>query len=758
MPNEPLHTTIDGRTLKLTNLQKVLYPEAEVVKAELIQYYINISEFILPFLNGRLMTFIRYPDGVNAHKFYSKNKPTWTPQWIASGKTSEDDDNEYIIINDQASLVWAANLASLELHPMTVRAERIDKPDFFIFDLDPPKTMDFEVVKDLALKLRPFLESYGYTPFVKTSGSKGLHIYVPIAPTSDQKSVVTAIKEISKEFVSFNPDTTLILNKEKRSGRVLLDIYRNNKSQTCAAPFSTRGRVGAPVSMPIRWEEVPELVSSMDYTILNALDYLKKGNPWEGFFKSRAIIHTKRKDSNLLPLQEYNVKREFKKTSEPVGEIQYGNNDQYVIQLHDASNLHYDLRLEIDGVLKSWAIPKGMPTALGTKRLAIATEAHPMKYLNFEGTIPAKEYGGGQMWIFESGHYNLISNKKDSIKFAIAGGTYEGTYIIYQTRSKQWIIEKKTGPDLTIHMDHTPMLASTISEVPSSSNYFYEIKWDGIRVSVIKLEDKVTIMSRGGKDITKNFPKIAEALRNIEPESAVIDGEIVVLDEDGKPHFSNVISRMHTKGDKSISNISKRVPATFYAFDMMYLDGKDIRKLPIEKRREWLKVNLNTGSYIRYSDSFSDGQQLYKAVLQHGLEGMMCKRKGATYISGRRTDHWVKLKPRIKDTALMIGYTKGQGDRSHLFGALHLAKMKEGKLQYLGKVGTGFDTTKLNKIFSILESLPSVEKPIPDQIDEVDRTIWIEARYQVEITYTSFTSNGTYREPVFVRLHQIEEE
>lgn len=755
MPSKPVYTQIDGQSVKLTNLQKTLYPSVGVVKAELIQYYMQVADYILPYLQGRLMTLIRYPDGVEAHKFYSKNKPTWTPEWIASGKTDEADDNVYIILNDKASLVWAANLASLELHHMTVRADKIDRPDFFIFDLDPPASASFEVVKAIALKLKPFLEGYGYKPFVKTSGSKGLHIYVPIAPTASQSEVVEAVKDLAKTFVASNPETTLLLNKSKRGTRVLLDIYRNNKSQTCAAPFSTRGRSGAPVSMPILWEDLPKVTSSKQYNIRSAIEALSTGNPWANFFTSRSRLHTKRDQTVAIDLKAYENKRDFDKTAEPSPVLNYGANDQYVIQLHDASNLHYDLRLEKDGTLLSWAIPKGMPVDKGVKRLAIQTEPHPVKYLDFEGVIPANEYGGGTMWIFERGTYQMESHKSKSIKFSLDNGTYAGSYKMYNTKDKQWIIEKLTDLNLIASQDVRPMLASSTSKLPSSSKYFFEIKWDGIRVTVTKSGKSCKIISRSGKDLTHAFPLIENAILESEPENMVIDGEIVVLDKDAKPVFSKVISRMHTKGSAAIERAAKVNPACLYAFDMMYLDGKDIRSKPIETRRDWLKINLDLGTFLRYSEAFDDGKQLYDGVIHHGLEGIMCKVKGAPYQSGARTTHWIKMKPRIPDTAIVIGYTQGQGDRQGLMGAIHLAKKKNDELVYMGKVGTGFDQAKLKSLTALLKEAQTVPKPIKDQIEEPHRTQWIESIYQADITYTSMTNNDTYREPVFVKMYKI---
>ena len=379
MPKKEIITEIEGRKIKLSNLDKPLFPKLGIVKAELIQYYIKVAPFILPHLKNRPLTLIRYPDGVNKNRFYSKNKPGWTPTWIESIKLEAEDDNTYVMANDMPSLVWMANLASLELHPMQTTALLPDQPDQFIFDLDPPPSSDFEVVKRLALRLKPFLESYGYQPFIKTSGSKGLHIYVPIIPKYKQSEVLKNVKELARAYIKIDKTTTLKMNKEKRQGRVLLDIYRNHKSQTCVAPYSTRGKDGAPISTPIYWDELQMRKSSQDFNINNIFDKLDSdGDAWGKFYESATPLHSDKtkKNENLVSFES-------------------------------------------------------KPTSKGKQ--------------------------------------NVIENI--SLK---------------------------------------PMLATAGKSIPVKRKYFYEIKWDGIRVMIVKSVKKVTVYSRNGNDLTKKFPLITE--------------------------------------------------------------------------------------------------------------------------------------------------------------------------------------------------------------------------------------------------------
>ncbi len=758
LPKKEIITEVDGRRLKLTNLQKVLFPSVGIMKAEIINYYINSAPYILKFINQRPLTLIRFPDGITANKFYSKNKPNWTPQWVASVKIDQEDDITYIMANEPATLAWTANLASLELHPMQIRANHLKYADHFIFDLDPPESADFEVVKQLAMKLKPFLEGYGYHPFIKTSGSKGLHIYVPITPQYDNATLLKSVKSLAKSYIKNDPSVTLKMSKEKRKGKVLLDIYRNHRSQTCVAPYSTRAKSGAPVSTPISWDELSDLESSRAFDIYTVLERLEAGvDPWDTFFDHAVQLHD-HADMSKKKLAEYAKKRDFKKTPEPVDSSTPSNvsNNRYVIQLHDSSNLHYDLRIEDEGVLRSWAIPKGLPTKMGIKRLAIETEPHPIKYLTFEGVIPKTEYGGGEMWIFDTGEYEYIKKDAKKIKIKLSKGKIKGTFTLINTRDSQWLVETDIEESGIKSMKGTsPMLASMGEKIPQNASYFHEIKWDGIRVLIEKKGKYVKITSRNGNDLTEKFPKIVESFSSQEPQEIIADGEIVALNPNGTPNFSKVVGRMHLTGKDTIRKASIKTQTVFYAFDCIYLDGLSIMHLPIERRRKWLQVNIKVEEYVRFSQAFDDGEQLFQAIKAQGMEGIMSKLKGSKYDAGNRSKSWLKIKVRETDTALIIGYTKGKGDRSALFGSLHLAKLENDKLVYYGKVGTGFDKTKMKKIYKILSTIKTVKKPIPDSIEEERDTIWLAPEYSCNIRYASMTSNNTYREPVYIDMKKI---
>jgi len=764
MPSKYVHTEIEGRKLKLSNLDKIIYPELQVSKAEIIQYYLSVAPLILKYIKGRPLTLIRYPDGIGKTQFYAKSKPKWTPEWIDSyGIQHSEETINYVVAQDSATVVWLANLAALELHPMQMTTDTFEHPDHFIFDLDPPENGDFEVVKQIALSLKRFLESYDYAPFVKTSGSKGLHIFVPIIKEYSHEDMVDSVKALAKVFVSQNKETsTLALNKGKREGKTLIDIFRNHMAHTTVAPYSLRGKAGAPISFPITWEVLTELTSAKDIHIRNYQSYLDKyGDVWDNYGAQAKPLHNRSKQEVAIApeieakLKDYIAKRDFNTTPEPGLAPVPSKGNQFCIQLHDAQNLHYDLRLEKDGTLLSWAIPKGLPTKKGQKRLAIQTEDHPMKYLTFEGVIPKGQYGAGKMWVWTRGEFDWIEKGEKKHKVKLKSPGFNRSFSMFKTRDNQWLVELIADDDnnhLTLPLK--PMLAGVTKKIPTISKYIYEIKWDGIRTIIHLQDDKVTIYSRSGRDLSQQFPELLDP-DSFEVESGIFDGEIVNLDEQGRPLFSNIISRMHTKGATSIELVKKKYPAVCYLFDCLSLDGKTIIKEPLSRRQAWLNTVIKKGTSYKMSEGISDGKGLWEATKQMDLEGIMAKDSTAQYFMNQRSDAWLKIKHRTTESCYIAGYTKGEGDRSHLFGALHLLKPSEdGKMVYMGKVGTGFDSDKMKYLLSKFESLKVDIKPFKEKTDDDRTSVWLKPELLCDIQFASLASSGVYREPVFQGLKE----
>jgi bifunctional non-homologous end joining protein LigD len=759
---------VGKRRIELSNLTKVLFPDDHIIKAQLIEYYFKIAPTILAHVKGRPLSLVRYPDGVGGESFFQKNRPGWAPEWIEHVTLGEEK-KDYVIASEAASLVWLANLACIELHEMHSRAPHFDNPDYIVFDLDPPETCEFVRVAELARKFKEHLETFGYHPFVKTTGRKGLHIVTPIESKWSFEEAFTAAKAVAQPFVdSHASSTTLHLKKELRKGKILLDIYRNRQSQTIVAAYSVRGLPGAPVSTPLQWEELDSMESPKEFNLHTVTQrVLQGGDPWEAIAAYATPIHTKTKNRRSLrktlqpvrtfktpeQLESYSKKRSFSRTPEPPPVEITSHGSAFVVHRHHASRLHYDLRLEQNGVLRSWAVPKGLPPRPGIMRLAVSVEDHPLEYVNFEGMIPKGEYGGGMMWKFAQGRYEITRQKKDGFYFRLQSRELNAEYRIHHTKDNQWLLERVDNPQIEwLRGAIEPMLARPAQKPPASADYIYEVKWDGIRAIITLDEGEIRICGRNRMDLTKQFPELLIPERAFRATSALFDGEIVCLGMDGKPNFRNVIHRMQQKKPGAIERARAKHPAVCYVFDSLYLDGRPIVNEPLDRRRDWLRDAIRKDTSYRVSEGVDDGTALFDAVNELGLEGIVAKKRDSAYLPGKRSESWLKIKARQTLECTIVGYTRGRGDRAGIFGALHLARSTEDGLKYVGKVGSGFDEGSLKTVFAALERSRKIKRPIKEKPLDDAHSIWIEPKLVCEVQFVSLTNDGMLREPVFLRL------
>src|SRR5690625_5297377 len=831
MANTSEWVTVGSRKLEVSNLEKVLYPDDGVTKAEVIAYYLEVAPVMLSHIRGRPLTLIRYPDGIDSQRFYQKNTPDWAPDWVESVELGEEK-KDYVLATEPATLVWLANLASLELHQMHIRQPDYESPDYMVFDLDPPEGMGFETVVEFAFHLKEHVERYGYHTFVKTTGGKGVHIVVPLEPAANVDVVFETSKQIAQEFVKRHRErATLQIRKNKRKGRILVDIYRNRSSQTIVSPYSLRGRRGIPVSMPVTWEELQHLERSNVFRPADVLEKLtSEGDVWQNMHEYAVRLHTTRppsasggeakrgdegddstddeegskgdpdgnedgstltvsepgganaragsagegsdkrgsaengsaeKETNASPkkyksaeqLASYERKRNFSRTPEPKGGSSARNvGNRFVIHRHHATRLHYDLRLEKEGVLLSWAVPKGMPPRPGVKRLAVQTEDHPLEYLEFEGTIPKGEYGGGDMWIFASGTWHALKEKTRGLYFRLESTELSGEYRIYQTGDKEWLLEKLEDPVKEWLDGSIEPMQGIRGEQPPPGDYIHEVKWDGIRALIPLGECPLRIFSRNLHDITDRFPAVKAAAWSLRASCGLFDGDMVSLDQEGRLDLQKVIHRLKQSGSSAIERLSRSEPVYCYLFDCLYLDGRSVVNEPLTRRNEWLEDSLKKGGRFRISESVEDGEALFEAARQHGLEGIMAKRREGKYYPGKRTDQWVKVK--IKHTAdcRVIGYTAGRGGRAHLFDALHLAEEVHGSPVYRGKVGTGFNRESMQELMEVLEDLEQTDRPDLEYVPDDPQSVWVEPELIVEVSFGRLSDNGMYKEAVYQRL------
>ena len=457
-PAEIRTLNVGGRRVQVSNLEKVLYPGKRFTKAAVIDYYVRISQYLLPHLRNRPVTLKRFPNGVFGEFFYEKDAPAFKPSWVKTvavpRRETPGADIRYILINDQATLVWAASLASLELHPFMHRATHLDRPTSMVFDCDPGEGADILDCARVALTLRDVLHELGFESYVKVSGSKGLQVYVPLNTTVTYDQTQPLAQGLAQLLAQREPKRIVWqMPKRLRAKKVFIDWSQNADYKTTVSVYSLRAKTHRPyVSLPVSWSELAGALDDKDagalfFTPEEALERVKKlGDLFKPVLTKKQTLpvevkrffehQQKRKSTSSESLSTYAAKRDFTKTAEPKPReprrSAQGSRRRFVIQKHAASHLHYDFRLEMHDVLKSWSVPKGPPLKKDERRLAMPTEDHPIEYLDFEGIIPKGQYGGGTVMVWDIGTYELIEGNyyKGFLRFYLNGTKLKGEWTL----------------------------------------------------------------------------------------------------------------------------------------------------------------------------------------------------------------------------------------------------------------------------------------------------------------------------------------
>ena len=582
-----------------------------------------------------------------------------------------------------------------------------------------------------------------------------------------------------------------------------------------------------------------------------------------------------------MALEEYKRKRRFEETPEPPPKVETKSGNRFVVQMHDATRLHYDFRLEMEGVLKSWAVPKGPSLDPAEKRLAVQVEDHPVSYFDFEGNIPENNYGAGTVMVWDVGTWQPLSSvqvngkyvpateadaakmiAKGDLKFRLNGKRLKGDFALIKIRGRrpgskgnEWLMIKKhddhvvegyeiegfdesvlskrslaeiagdsgsrewksrptgrgklkaawladaiarvekkkltTGEQREKTADkHTskapakvqetrspvppvvqasapvkrpmpskihPMLAESIDKPFDGEDWLFEIKWDGYRAVAFIENGKVRLVSRNQNDLTARYPELADLPRFIKAKTAILDGEVVALDEEGRASFSLMQQRTGFRpgGHRRAENAD--VTVLYYAFDLLYLDGYDWRRVPLEDRKKKLESIILPGDALRYSDHYPEnGKALFDIAHKKGLEGIVAKKR-ASYYEERRSREWLKIKIRHRLEAVIGGYTEPEGSRAH-FGSIVLGLYdKNGKLIHVGQAGSGFDQKSIESTWKTLQKLETKKNPFTGEVEALRKVAWVKPQLVAEIEYTEWTGGADggspkLRAPVFLGL------
>ena len=799
---------VGGRRVTLTHLDKVMYPETGTTKADILGYYAAVADALIRHARDRPATRKRWVHGVGTPEepgqvFFQKNLGDGTPAWVERRELAHTAHvTVYPLVNDLATLTWLAQIGTLEIHVPQWRFDAAGapaRPDRLVLDLDPGEGVGLAECAEVARWARALLLDMGLDALPVTSGSKGIHLYAALDGSHTSEQVGQVAHELAKALEADHPGEVLsAMTRSLRSGKVFVDWSQNNANKTTIAPYSLRGLMRPLVAAPRSWRELESPgLEQLDYRqVLRRLerrpdllgpvaDAIDAGGPGA------------RTDPDRL--HQYRSKRDARRTPEPVpaatpapGAGAAAGGGAFVIQEHHARALHFDLRLEHDGVLASWALPKGVPVDPTHNHLAVQTEDHPLEYLEFEGDIPAGEYGAGSMSIWDSGSYSLQKWRDDEVIVTLQGrpggglAGAEREFALIRTGdapSRNWLIHlMKPKPGRTAEPapvrlppapepapaprpagGYSPMLArpGTLRDLSDQLEWAYEMKWDGIR-ALAYLEPgargPVRLLTRNGNDVTASFPELLGDLRAaVGVAGAVLDGEIVALDRNNRPDFSRLQTRLGVTGDRAVHEAQRLAPVHCFVFDLLEHGGSALVEQTYTDRRSRLEELVTATGTVQVPPSFTgDAGGVLATSLQLGLEGLIAKATGSTYTSGRRSDQWVKIKHVRAQEVVIGGWRPGNGHRGSTFGSL-LVGIPEpagpggaaaGRLRYAGRIGTGFRDRDLTTLRRRLDELPATANPFDDvPSEDAADAVWVQPVLVGEAEFAEWTPSGRLRHP-----------
>jgi bifunctional non-homologous end joining protein LigD len=458
-------------------------------------------------------------------------------------------------------------------------------------------------------------------------------------------------------------------------------------------------------------------------------------------------------------LAEYEAKRDFKKTPEPGAKVprKQARALRFVVQEHHARRLHWDFRLEKDGVGVSWAVPKGIPPDPKKNHLAVHVEDHPLEYFKFAGEIPQGEYGGGQVVIWDEGTYDTVKWSDREVMVDLHGKRVQGRYVLFHTRGNDWMIHRMDppqDPDRQPMPERVePMLAKGATRIPTpDSEWGFEFKWDGIRAIAYVEGGIVRLVSRSGETITPRYPEVHALGRAVGSREVIFDGEVVALDDKGRPSFEEIQQRMGLTSESEVRRKMKLVPVTYMIYDLMWLDGHSLLKVAYAERRRLLdRMKLAGASWQTPPYEKGGGQAMFDASAKAGLEGIMAKKLDSLYEPGRRSAAWVKIKNRSGQELVIAGWLEGEGKRRGQPGALLVGYYEDRRFVYAGKVGTGFTDAMLEKLQTLMTPLEVKTNPFdvgaPPKLSH-----FVKPKLVAEFEFVEWTRSGQLRAPSFKGL------
>ena len=696
-----------------------MYPATGFTKAQVIDYYIRISPLLLPHLKDRPLTMKRFPDGVDGPYFYEKNAPSHAPEWIQTftvSRKSVKEKTRYILVNELPTLAWSANMANLELHTFLARAPKVDQPTMIVFDLDPGPPANVLDCAQVALWIKEICDGFKLKSFVKISGSKGLQMYIPLNTPTDYEETKTFSKTIGETIERLNPDRALSnMSKQLRTGKVFVDWSQNSESKTTVNVYSLRAKEKPYVSVPVTWEELKRALENADAASLymeadqvlkrvektgdlfGPLLTLKQKLP-AGYEKKLLKVElssplkvrnkaasskpsTAKGKKNDTSIETYNRKRDFQKTKEPPGDsagAKTGGELMYVIQKHEASHLHYDFRLEMEGVLRSWAVPKGIPTKKGDKKLAMHVEDHPMSYARFEGTIPKGSYGGGTVMVWDIGTYKdetghpVKAYYTGKFHLIMSGEKLKGEWVLVRTGKKdaakqQWLL-MKAGTEMKAltakEDDRSALTGRTMKQIEHDN----DAQWVSNRKSSgepAQGHEEVNEALQKLRSLPRSVPKFEKPIQ-VKSTKKLPDGKnwiyeidfagerVLAIKKSGKTELltpaKKNLNKLHPEIVESLNSLpvdsfvldgqifrpEKDGEEYFLAFDLLNYQDRNVTGFSLEERKRILQFLLNDPpDRILFSSSIQgDPKKIAREAKKRGFTAILAREKGSHYKPG----------------------------------------------------------------------------------------------------------------------------
>ena len=756
---------------------RVIYPVAGFRKRDVVDYYQRIAPVLLPHLENRPVTLKRYPDQAQGEFFYEKDAPAFTPKWVETfgvWRRSGESQIHYIVIRDARTLLWAAGVGTLEIHPFLARTSDFSSPTHVVFDLDPGEGSDILACARVAFLLRDLLARLGLRSCAKVSGSKGLQVYVPVN-TSTSYTATQAFSRAVAEFVAGEHprEVTAIMEKAQRKNKVFIDWSQNADYKTTVGVYSLRAKRGHPyVSAPVSWDELqravrdrnPDLLYFLPDAVLERVrkygdlfapvETLVQNLPEHFLSKlhiSRTVKSAARKTVRRAPpdrssrASEQGGRRVFTARRTNAG-------ISLVLQLHERKRAWTFLKLparagESQPATPSGATPAGTEWDSGVVELIEGNPAKGYLDLYFSGTRITGEYilrGDGAWEIIRP------QPKKRYAPAAFLEGVKQRPPKVRTDEAAKIKTKNDSDPRAAPPKFVAPMECLLVDRIPENPPWIYELKLDGYRIVSVKHGARATLYSRRGTPFNDRFPEIAEALRRAPLPDCVLDGEVVALDEHGRPSFQELQNSR-----------TSSAPIVYYVFDLLHLGGHDLTRLPLNERKRRLRgVARSFTEPVRMAEVLdSDAASLLAQVKRLGLEGILAKRADSPYESGRRSGAWVKYRVNEREEFVIGGYLPGRTG----LDALLVGRERAGKLYFTKKVRNGFVPASRRVVLNAISRLktrrcPFVNLPEPSSrrgavdAEEMRECVWVRPERRAEIEFAEKTAGGRLRHAAFRQL------